>query len=197
MAAEEGCDVQPPRLVRGPSDALRLGIAVSDDYLLRHAEEWSRDLRVEAVGIVAMLLSLLVVDLIELANPLVGPDHDDVHASCCDRRDTLRRVSWIPEWRMRLLQRTHLHRHVAVVIELALVGKGIVRQSGDDRLERLLKHSLRLVGINSSVHQLERYDAAPDANFEPSASQLVKHADLFDQPHRDWTPTDQGLTSGR
>src|SRR5271155_5047111 len=175
---------QPPRPVRGPSDALRLGVAVGDEYLLRHAEERSRDLRVEAVGIVAMLLPLLAVDVGELANPLVGPDCDDVDSTCCDRRDTLRRVRWIPEWRMRLLQRTQLHRHVAVVIELAFVGQRVVRQSGHDSLERFLEHRLRLVGINSSELQLEWHDAAPDANLEPSAAQVVKHANLFDQPRR-------------
>jgi hypothetical protein len=85
---------------------------------------------------------------------------------------------------MRLLQRGDLHRHVAEGESLALVVEHFPGQALDHHLDRLGVDLLRLVRIGAVVFDLDRHGAAPEADLEPAAAQVVEHADFLDQAQR-------------
>ena len=67
---------------------------------------------------------------------------------------------------MRLLQRPQRDRHVLVCVVLALVGERVGRQAGADAVEGVDENVARLVVRDLVVLQLERRDAAADADLE-------------------------------
>src|SRR5215471_16127037 len=60
-----------------------------------------------------------------------------------------------------------------------LVGQPLAHE-----LDRLRVDLLRVLWVDAVVFELDGRGAAPEAEFEASAAQLVEHADLLDQPQR-------------
>src|ERR1700722_5557116 len=85
---------------------------------------------------------------------------------------------------MRLLERTHRHRRLAIFEIFSLVRELIALQRGVEAIERVEEDVARIVGVALVEFELERRDAAADANLEPAAAQMVEHADLFGQTQR-------------
>ena len=54
----------------------------------------------------------------------------------------------------------------------------------EHELDRLGVDLLRLLRIDAVIFELDRRGAAPEADFEAPAAQLVEHADFLDQPQR-------------
>src|SRR5256885_4106309 len=90
----------------------------------------------------------------------------------------------VPERRVRLLERSQHHRHLAVRVARPAVLEHLVRQPGQNHLERLAVDLLGLERVQVEVRHLVRHDAAPDAEVEAPARHLIEHADLLDQPQR-------------
>jgi hypothetical protein len=85
---------------------------------------------------------------------------------------------------MRLLERLELHRHVGIVVELAVKRERAAGQRLAHDLQRFEIHLLPMVGIDPEISGLDRRDAAADAELEAPPAQRVEHADLLDQAQR-------------
>ena len=83
-----------------------------------------------------------------------------------------------------MLLRRDLDRRAGEFVALAAMRNLLPAQSFDDHFERLLENVARLEEVDVEMRELVRRDAAPDPNFEPSAAQLIEHANFLDQPHR-------------
>ena len=70
------------------------------------------------------------------------------------------------------------------MIILAVMRQRLAGQPGEDDVERLDVHRVRLVVLDAEIGNLEGRDALADADLEPAAAHLVEHADLFDQAQR-------------
>ena len=90
----------------------------------------------------------------------------------------------IPERRVRLLERTQLHRDVVVPVVPALEGQPLLGQPCQDDRQRLVEDRARLAIVDPEVAKLVRRDATADAQLEPTTREVVEHADLLDEPQR-------------
>ncbi len=61
------------------------------------------------------------------------------------------------------------------------MGQALAGQSFDQHRQRVLVDIARVIEGNAILRMLEGRYAAPDTDFEPPASHVVEHADLFDQ----------------
>ena len=108
---------------------------------------------------------------------------DDVHAGLRGALGAVRIDHAVPERRVRLLQRLELHRHVLVAEELpskftaSCVSPCRIMSSAS-------AYICGVLGVDAVIAELDRRDAAADAELEPAAAHLVEHADLFGQPQR-------------
>ena len=109
---------------------------------------------------------------------------DHVEIAARGALGALRRVHAIPDRGMRFLQRLDFHRHAAEGESPALEVEHLVGQSREHELDRLGVDLLRLLRIDAVIFELDRRGAAPEADFEAPAAQLVEHADFLDQPQR-------------
>src|SRR5262245_6062119 len=112
----------------------------------------------------------------------VETDHVEIAA----RRalSALRRMNAIPDRGMRFLQRLDFHRHAAEGKSPALEVEHLVGQSLEHKVDRLRVNLLRVLWIDAVVFELDGRGAAPEAELEAPAAQLVEHADFLDQPQR-------------
>jgi hypothetical protein len=170
--------------MRRPRDRLRFLVRVGDDDLPVDGDAGSRDVRIQALRVVTMLGPDRAIALDEGAIRLGRAEPGQVHVL---RRgpghavDVARRV---PERRVRALQRRQLHRHVVVAVVLAMVSQSRARHPHHEHLERLLEHGPRARRVESVVADLVRRHAATHSQLEPPTAQVIKHADLAQQPER-------------
>src|SRR3989442_274685 len=85
---------------------------------------------------------------------------------------------------MRLLQGLERNRHVLVAEMLAGIGERVGGQPRADAAERIDENLARPVVLDLVVLELERRDAAADADLEASLAQVIENADFLDQPQR-------------
>src|SRR5262249_57039908 len=97
-------------------------------------------------------------------------------------RGALRRVNAIPDRGMRFGRRLDFNGHAAEGKSPALEVEDLVGQALENELDRLRVDLLRILRINAVIFELDRRGAAPEAEFEAPAAQLVEHADFLDQP---------------
>ena len=94
----------------------------------------------------------------------------------------------VPERRMGLLRRAQHHRHVCgpviFALEAEIAARRGVGQPLQDEIETFPVHCRGLGRIEIEERDLDRRDAAPDAEIEPPAAHPVEHADLLDQAQR-------------
>ena len=62
------------------------------------------------------------------------------------------------------------------------MGQPLVRQAGEQAIERIDEHGARGLGIDLVVIELERRHAAPDADLEPPVAEMIEDRDLLDEP---------------
>jgi hypothetical protein len=74
---------------------------------------------------------------------------------------------------MRFLQRLDFHRHAAEGKSPALEVEHLVGQPLAHELDRLRVDLLRVLWVDAVVFELDGRGAAPEAEFEASAAQLV------------------------
>ena len=83
---------------------------------------------------------------------------------------------------MRLLQGAQDHRHVVVLVILAVEVQLVRCEALQHELKSLVIHLGGLLEIDAVEFRLEVRDAAAKPKLETSAAQMIEHADLFDQP---------------
>src|SRR6185312_8545655 len=86
----------------------------------------------------------------------------------------------VPERRMRPLQRRDDDGHVAQMITAAVIVDAILRQALAQDVEGMVVVILRAREIDVIGFELRRRDAAPDADVEATAAEVVEHAQLLD-----------------
>src|SRR5688572_14162263 len=86
--------------------------------------------------------------------------------------------------RVRLLQRRRDQVDVVQVVELTVVAEVPRRQEALDDPDRLLEARLALLLRDVVAGVLVTGAAAPEADFETSAADLVEHRDVLSQPNR-------------
>src|SRR5262249_56481197 len=96
----------------------------------------------------------------------------------------LRRRHALPQWGVRALHGLELHRHAAELVMTPAIRQRLLRQPGEDDLERFLVDLGRFQEIHVVVRELVGRDATPDAELEAPAAQLIEHANLLDQAER-------------
>src|SRR5262245_26332358 len=118
---------------------------------------------------------------------------DDMQALACCPLGAFDRVDAIPDWRIGLLQRFQLHRDILEGKKVAAKIEGSLGEALYDQLQSLRVDLLRLCGIKSIERGFGRRGSTAEADLQPSAAQLVKHTDFFDQPNRmvKWQRIDQ------
>ncbi len=85
---------------------------------------------------------------------------------------------------MRLLERLEFDGHAGIVVELSAEAHGPGCQRLAQDLQRFEIHLLPLIGINPVISSLDRRNAAPDAEIETAAADLVEHADFLRHSER-------------
>src|SRR6516225_2099582 len=85
---------------------------------------------------------------------------------------------------MRALQRPQDHRHVVKLVMLALERQLVAGEALQDEFEGLVINLAGLREVEAVSARLERRDAAPDAELEAPAADLIEHADFLDQAQR-------------
>src|SRR5262245_40638350 len=108
----------------------------------------------------------------------------DVEIAARRALGAVRHVHAVPDRRMRLLQWRDLHGYVVEGKSLALEVENLLRQAFEHELDGLAVDLLRLVRIGAVVLDLDRHGAAAEADLEPTAAQVIEHADFFEQPQR-------------
>src|SRR5436190_9442048 len=107
---------------------------------------------------------------------------DDVKGAARRALGAVGRVHAVPDRRMRLLQRLELHGDAAEGKSPAFEVEYLLGQPLNHQLDCLSIDLLRVLRIGAVVFKLDRRSAAPEAELQPSAAQLVQHADFLDQP---------------
>ncbi len=108
------------------------------------------------------------------------------HVEAAGRREfgTLRIRQAVPDGRVGALERRQLQRYVLEAVIAALERQRAAAQRLQDHLPRLEVHRLRFRRIDAEMLDLDRRNAAPDAQLEAPAAQLVEHADFLRQAQR-------------
>src|SRR5216684_238110 len=167
-------DVARPLAVRLEPQPFRFGVRFGDDHVERSREEWRRDVRVVAAGVVTVLLPDLAVALEErLAVRELGEERR-VIAVLRGELDRVAIAAREPERRIRLLHGLVVKLHV-----LALVVEDIAAAGSKEDIERLAVAGARLLDVLQSINQgFDGRNAATHAELEPAARELVEHADF-------------------
>src|SRR2546425_12375376 len=167
-------DVARPPAVRLEPKLFRFSIRFGNDHVQRPGEEWRRDVRVVAAGIVPVPLPDLAVALEERLAVREPSEERRVIAVLRGELDGIAVAAGEPKGWIRLLHRLVVKLHVP-----ALVVEDIAAAGGKENVERLAVAGARLVDALQSISQgFDGRDAATHAELEPTARELVEHADF-------------------
>jgi hypothetical protein len=162
---------------RAVTNTARLLVGVSDTEHVGAGELRRGQLRVESAWVMAVLGAHLAVYLTDLLTDARGKEEVQAPA-----RSVLK-IAWVPQRWVGLLGRFHIEIDLGEVMKLAVAA--VDRAGGetlDDDLQDLLEAFPRL-GIRVAEEKvLGKPDSAADADVEPPAAQVVKHADVLDEP---------------
>src|SRR5438445_1921308 len=167
-------DVARPLAVRFEPKPFRFSIRFGNDHVQRPGEEWRRDVRVVAAGVVPVLLPDVAVALEERLAVGEPSEERRVIAVLRGELDRVAVAAREPERRIRLLHGLVVKLHVP-----ALVVEDIAAAGGKENVERLAVALARLVDALQSINQgFDGRNAATHAELEPPGRELVEHADF-------------------
>ncbi len=109
---------------------------------------------------------------------------DDVEALLGATHSAVVGMYAVPDRRMRLLQRLHLHRYIVEAEMLALEAHCLLAQPLHDDGERLVVDVARLGRVGAVEIELDRRGTPAEADIEPAAAHLIEHADFLDHAKR-------------
>src|SRR5467141_304015 len=167
-------DVARPFTVRLAPQPFSFSVRFGDDHVQRSGEEWRRDVRVVAAGVVPVLLPDLAVALEERLAVCEPSEERRVIAVLRGELDGIAVAARKPERWIRPLHGLVVKLHV-----LALVVEDIAAAGSKEDVERLAVAGARLLDALHSINQgLDGRNTATDAELEPAARELVEHADF-------------------
>src|SRR5258706_1387575 len=170
-------DVARPLRIGLQPEPLGLRVGVGDDQVLALAEVRRRDVRGVAARVVAVLLPDLAVAVeVRLAVGELAEERGVIAVAGGELDGFLVRARE-PERRIRLLPGLEMQLGFPVAVVLALEIERIALAGGKERLQRLAVLVARLLDALEAVDlRLDRRHAAPDAELEAPARELVEHA---------------------
>ena len=167
-----------PVPVGAVGDAACLRIRIGDDDVTGDA-----DLR-QRRRAVAELFPLRAIAVADRARSRRRPERNDVDRVRRRPGDRFGVRRAVPERRVRPLHRLRLHDVVLVFVIRALEVHDVLAEGAHQHRESLVIHLGRVRRIDTETCVLEQRAAAPDADHQPPARQMVEHADLLVEPER-------------
>src|SRR5262252_347907 len=173
-----------PALIGRPRDALGLGVGIGNEDRAHHAAmgRLHRRLTARAVGRIGP--PVRAEGRKHVRDLLVRPERHAVHAVARRKHRTLIAAQPVPQRRMRALQRPDHDRDILEGEAIAAVVDALLGEALVENIQDVLVVGARLLEIDAIGVELHGRDAAPHADVEAAAAEMIEHAELFQQPQR-------------